>query len=108
MSKLSKDVKAKTGMCALKRNFRRPTIKRDKFEGYVLQADLYMKTLKEIAQYTGRTFKQPEDIMGAIKNLTELVLVPPTTTTLDDPDDPMDQATINIYLSKEINLYLKL
>eukprot|EP00957_Ditylum_brightwellii_P141355 10770512-Ditylum_brightwellii.AAC.1 len=87
MSELSKDAKGKTGMCTLKRNFRRPTIKREKFEGktpelkghifdsgYALQADLYTKTAKEIAQYAGRTCKQPEDIMGTIENLTELAL----------------------------------
>eukprot|EP00957_Ditylum_brightwellii_P183327 13964560-Ditylum_brightwellii.AAC.1 len=74
------------------------------------QADLCMKTAKEIAQYAGRTCKQPEDIMGAIKNLMELVLMPSTILTLTDlnnPDDPMDQATLKIYLSKEIDLYLK-
>eukprot|EP00957_Ditylum_brightwellii_P068448 5196669-Ditylum_brightwellii.AAC.1 len=26
---------------------------------------------------------------------------------MNDPDDPMDQATLKIYLSKEIDLYLK-
>eukprot|EP00957_Ditylum_brightwellii_P099752 7599061-Ditylum_brightwellii.AAC.1 len=107
MSELSRDAKGKTGMQAMKGNFRRPTIKR---KSYALQADLYMKTAKEIAQYAGRTCKQPEDIMGAIENLMELVLVLPTTaiiTAMGDPDDPMDQATLKIYLSKEIDLYLK-
>eukprot|EP00957_Ditylum_brightwellii_P126337 9631642-Ditylum_brightwellii.AAC.2 len=123
MSELSRDAKGKIGMQAVERNVRRPTIKREKFEGktpelkghtfdtgYTLQADLYMKTAKEIAQYAGRTCKQPEDIMGAIKNLMELVLVAPTTaivTAMGDPDDPMDQATLKIYLSKEIDLHQK-
>eukprot|EP00957_Ditylum_brightwellii_P067120 5094785-Ditylum_brightwellii.AAC.1 len=85
MNELSRDAKGKTGMRASKRTFRRPTTKREKFEGktpelkghtfdtdYALKADLYMKSAKEIAQYAGRTCKQPEDIMGAIKNLMEL------------------------------------
>eukprot|EP00957_Ditylum_brightwellii_P182207 13881342-Ditylum_brightwellii.AAC.2 len=122
MSELSIDTKGKIGMCTLKRNFRRPTIKREKFKGktpelkghifdtgHALLADIYTKTAKEITQYAGRTCKQPEDVMGVIKNLTELVLMPPTTTTLtalNDPDSLMDQATLTIYLSKEIDLYL--
>eukprot|EP00957_Ditylum_brightwellii_P191225 14560451-Ditylum_brightwellii.AAC.1 len=123
MSKLSKDTKGKTGMCTLKRNFRRPTIKKEKFEGktpeikghifgtcYALQADLYMNTAKKITKHADRTCKQPKDIMGVIKNLIELVFVSPTTTTLpamNDPDNLMDQATLKICLSKEIGLYLK-
>eukprot|EP00957_Ditylum_brightwellii_P037816 2860141-Ditylum_brightwellii.AAC.1 len=117
---ISKDTKVKTGMCAMKRNFRRPAIKREKFKGktpglkghifdkgYALLEDLYMNTSIEIAQYTGRMCKQPEEIMGAIKSLMEVVLVPPSMMTVDDPNDPMDQASIKIYLSKEIDLYLK-
>eukprot|EP00957_Ditylum_brightwellii_P084817 6449486-Ditylum_brightwellii.AAC.1 len=124
MSELSRDTKGKTGMRATKRTFTRPITKREKFEGmtpklkghtfdtgYALQADLYMKSAKEIAQYAGRTCKQPEDIMGAIENLTELVLKAPNITSvtamLSDPDDPFDDATLKIYLSKEIDFYLK-
>eukprot|EP00957_Ditylum_brightwellii_P127004 9682329-Ditylum_brightwellii.AAC.1 len=70
-----------------------------------------MKSAKEITQYAGRTCKQPEDIMGAIENLTELVLETPSITSvnamLSDPDDPIDDATLKIYLLKEIDLYLK-
>eukprot|EP00957_Ditylum_brightwellii_P044954 3409982-Ditylum_brightwellii.AAC.1 len=70
-----------------------------------------MKSAKEIAQYAGRTCKQHEDIMGPIENLTELVIKDPSITSvtamLSDPDDPLDDATLKIYLSKEINLYLK-
>eukprot|EP00957_Ditylum_brightwellii_P129365 9868059-Ditylum_brightwellii.AAC.1 len=120
MNKLSRDAKGKTGMCAVKRTFRRPTTKREKFEGktlklkghtfdtgYALQTDLYIKSAKEIAQYTGRTYKQPEDIMCANENLTELVLKAPIVTSvtamLIDPDDPLDNATLKIYLLKEID-----
>eukprot|EP00957_Ditylum_brightwellii_P115024 8773477-Ditylum_brightwellii.AAC.1 len=70
-----------------------------------------MKSAKEIAQYAGRTCKQPEDIMGAIENLTELVLDAPSVASVSavvsDSEDPMDDATLRIYLSKEIDLYLK-
>eukprot|EP00957_Ditylum_brightwellii_P200344 15274018-Ditylum_brightwellii.AAC.1 len=108
MSKLSKDTKRKTCMCAMKRTFRRPIIKREKFEGYALQADLYIKSAKEITQYAGRTCKQPEDIMGAIENLTELILMAPNITSVNammsDPDDLMDHAALKIYLMKEIDL----
>eukprot|EP00957_Ditylum_brightwellii_P131696 10044583-Ditylum_brightwellii.AAC.1 len=49
--------------------------------------------------------------MGAIQNLTELVLETPIITSvtamLSDPDDPLDDTTLKIYLSKEIDLYLK-
>ena len=49
--------------------------------------------------------------MGAIKNLTKLVLDAPSiasvSAVVSDPDNPMDDATLQIYLSKEINLYLK-
>eukprot|EP00957_Ditylum_brightwellii_P006587 499642-Ditylum_brightwellii.AAC.1 len=94
MNELSRDAKGKRGMRAVKRTFRRPTTKREKFEGntlelkghtfdtvYALQADLYIKSAKETAQYAGRTCKQPEDIMGAIENLTELVLEAPNITS---------------------------
>eukprot|EP00957_Ditylum_brightwellii_P071659 5447849-Ditylum_brightwellii.AAC.1 len=107
-------------MHAAKRTFRKPITKNEKFEGktpklkghtfdtgYALQTDLYMKSAKEITQCAGRTCKQPEDIMGSIENLTELVLVAPSITSvtamMSDPDDPF-----KIYLLKEIDLYLKL
>eukprot|EP00957_Ditylum_brightwellii_P099190 7555032-Ditylum_brightwellii.AAC.1 len=90
MSELSRNAKGKTGMKAMKRNARRLPSKEK-----ILKAELYMKSVKEITQFVGRTCKQLEDIMGAIKNLTELVLVAPNTTTVNamsNPDDPMDQA----------------
>eukprot|EP00957_Ditylum_brightwellii_P131395 10020743-Ditylum_brightwellii.AAC.1 len=113
MNELYTDVKVKTKpgtktmnsgrcVCITKKNFQRPTLESEKFE------DLYTKTAKEIAHYAGRTYKQPEDIIGAIETLTELVLVPPTMATIDqDPNDPLDKTMAGIYLLKEINLYLK-
>jgi hypothetical protein len=48
-------------------------------------ADVYIKTMKEIAEYVGRTYKYGADMRTAIEGLTLL--------TFDEPTDPVAGAT---------------
>eukprot|EP00957_Ditylum_brightwellii_P032822 2488230-Ditylum_brightwellii.AAC.1 len=107
-----------------KRGFRQPMFCREKFEGktpelggfvynvgYALQADMYVQTTKEIAQYASQTCKQADNIKRAIKKLQETVIPKPMLATasdkIKDAEGKVDPAIANIYLMKEIDMYLK-
>eukprot|EP00957_Ditylum_brightwellii_P113323 8641008-Ditylum_brightwellii.AAC.1 len=64
--------------------FWRPAVHQEKFKGktpmfkghifdtrHALQADMYVRTPKEIAQYAGRTQKMSDDIKRTIERLQE-------------------------------------
>eukprot|EP00957_Ditylum_brightwellii_P060232 4574370-Ditylum_brightwellii.AAC.1 len=130
---LSKKVKVKLGVKAnrngnrawvAKKSFQRPTLLHEKVEvktlelkgliydtGHILQADMYMQTTKEIAQYVGQTYKQVEGIKQAIKKLEEMFIPKPTLSTIQDKvkeaDGKVNSAIANIYTTKEIKMHLK-
>jgi hypothetical protein len=92
----------------------KPTIKQPKFEGRCAelkghiydcsdarQSDIFMKTMKEIAEYVGRTFKKGSDTRLAVENLTM-----PTLTLPVAPADEKDR-TLNKVWDKEIDEYVK-
>ena len=81
-----------------RRNFKKPIIRQPKFEGRceelkghiydcsdARQADMFVKTTKEIAEYVGRTYKYGSDARLAIDNMKR--------PKIQEPDDPKKDAT---------------
>ena len=65
------------------------------------QADLFMKTTKEIAEYAGRLCKQSLDIKTAIETLSEATIPIPT-------DRGTPNTTFNsLMLGKDLDIYVK-
>ena len=65
------------------------------------QSDMYTKTIKEIAEYVGRTYKYSGDIRLAVENL-EL----PDTTEPDDPPANATRTQVRIW-EKQVDEYVK-
>eukprot|EP00957_Ditylum_brightwellii_P211722 15366510-Ditylum_brightwellii.AAC.1 len=72
---------------------------------------MYVQTTKELAQYASRTCKQPEDIKKATEKLEETNIPMPALSTIHaaikDPEGNAENTIANIYLNKQIDLYLK-
>eukprot|EP00957_Ditylum_brightwellii_P029126 2200952-Ditylum_brightwellii.AAC.1 len=110
---------------AAKKGFRRPTLHQEKFEGktpylnsfiydtgHILQADMYVQTMKEITQCASRACKQAKYIKRTIKKLKETMTPKPMMVAtmneeIKDVEGKIDLTIANIYLMKEIDMYLK-
>eukprot|EP00957_Ditylum_brightwellii_P162787 12396261-Ditylum_brightwellii.AAC.1 len=79
--------------------------------GHVLQADMYVQTTKEIAQYAGQICKQADNIKRANEKLQGTVIPKLTLAMVSDKitdvDGKVDIAITNIYLKKQTDMYLK-
>lgn len=69
--------------------------------GVFNQSDIFVMTTKKLANYAGRTCKEPQDIQIAIEDLKD------TTFTLPTKQTRIDSAIADILLSKDLDIFVK-
>eukprot|EP00957_Ditylum_brightwellii_P024711 1866817-Ditylum_brightwellii.AAC.1 len=78
---------------------------------HVLQANIYVCTSKEIAQYAGQTCKIPDEFRHCIENLEEPMMMKPSLAVIKlqngDAARKLNDSIATIYMSKAIDMYLK-
>ena len=97
-----------------RQGYRKPAVKQPKFEGRCdelkgfiydcldpRQADMYAKTMKEIAEYAGQTCKHGADICKAIESLERPRMAPPADPAADA------SATDRRIWEKKVDTYVK-
>ena len=96
--------------------FKKPAIHQTKFEGKCdelkghiydcsdsRQADMYAKTMKEIAEYVGHTYKYGSDASLAIKNLQPQAIPMPA-----DPPTPATHTQTRVWEKNKLQIGLVL